>query len=299
MKKREYLIKTFSRTKKKDYENYVLTAIWHKLDNMDLKPVSQQYVRRQNGSYALMDLYFPQLHIGLEVDEAHHAANQEADRLRMDDIISAVGEDDISDFQCFRIDVTKSLEEINDKINEIVAIIQDKASDLDLNWKSYDEELEQLKQQDELTIYDDFSFTYIKDIANTVFGKNARGYQQSYFRLKDKLWLWCPKLSITENGSARSIAGGWLNLLAEDWSHIDESHEDPEVVEARKTSYMEEFESGKERAVFAKYRDNLGFNRYRFIGIFKVAGPSPENENYLRYERINDRVGIVKQMMLN
>lgn len=30
--KREYLIRTFSRTKRKDYENYILNAIWHKLD---------------------------------------------------------------------------------------------------------------------------------------------------------------------------------------------------------------------------------------------------------------------------
>ncbi|QTN01147.1 hypothetical protein ERJ70_18780 [Sediminibacillus dalangtanensis] len=293
MNKRDYLVKTFSRTKRKDYENYILTAIWHKLDNMNLKPVSQQYVKRQNGTYALMDLYFPQLHLGVEVDEAYHQENQKEDKLRMDDIISAVNEDSIHDFQWFRIDATKSLEEINDSINEIVSVIQDKASKTILKWKTYEEELKQLKQQEYLTIYDDISFMDIKDIANTVFGKNAKRYQRSYFRVKDKLWLWCPKLSIIENGNTKSVAGGWLNILAEDWSYIDESHQDGGIAKERSGSYMEEVESGRERAVFAKYKDNLGFNRYRFVGIFKVSGISPDNEMFIRYLRVNDKVKIV------
>lgn len=294
MNKRDYLVKTFSRTKRKDYENYILTAVWHKLDNMNLKPVSQQYVKRPNGTHALMDLYFPQLHIGIEVDEAYHQDNQTGDKLRMDDIISAVNEESIKDFQCFRLDATKSLEEINERINEVVVGIKDKASKTTLKWQTYEEELQHLKLKKYLTIYDDVSFMDIKDIANTVFGKNSKRYQRSYFRLKDKIWLWCPKLSITINGDAKSAAGGWLNFLAEDWSYIDESHQDEAIVEERKENYIEEVNFGRERAVFAKYKDNLGFNRYRFVGIFKILGISPDNENCIRYLRIADRVEIVR-----
>lgn len=213
MNKRDYLVKTFSRTKRKDYENYILTAIWHKLDNIDIKPVSQQYVKRKNGTHALMDLYFPQLHIEVEVDEVYHQDNQEADKLRMDDIISAVNEEFIEDFLCLRIDATKSLEEINDRINEVVKIIKDKALKIPLKWKTYEEEIIQLKQKEYLSIYDDIAFKNIKDIANTVFGKNAKGYQRSFFRVKDNIWLWCPKLSITEDGYTKSAAGGWLNFF--------------------------------------------------------------------------------------
>jgi len=294
MNKRDYLVKTFSRTKRKDYENYILTAIWHKLDNMDLKPVSQQYVKRQNGAHALMDLYFPQLHIGIEVDEAYHQDNQKEDRIRMDDIISAVSEDFIEDFICLRIDATKSLEEINSRINEVVSIIKDKTSKTTLNWRTYEEELEQLKQQNYLSIYDDVSFKDIKDIANTVFGKNSKRYHRSFFRVKEEMWLWCPKLSITVNGVAKSAAGGWLNFLAEDWTYIDESQQDVVVNKERKESYMKETNFGYDRAVFAKYKDNLGFNRYRFVGVFKVSGTSPENEDFIRYLRIDNKVKIVK-----
>src|SRR5690625_4200966 len=229
---------------------------------MNIKPVSQHYIKRPNGTHALMDLYFPQLHIGIEVDEAYHQSNQKMDKLRMDDIISAVNEESIKDFQCFRIDATKSLKEINDRINEVVKVINDKASKTTLNWLTYEEELQQLKQKKYFSIYDDVSFRDIKDIANTIFGKNSKRYQRSFFRVKDKMWLWCPKLSVTINGDAKSIAGGWLNFLADDWSYIDESHQDETIVNKRKENYIEEVNLGSERAVFAKYKDNLGFNRY-------------------------------------
>ena len=80
--KREYLIKTLSRTKRKDYENYVVGAIWHRLNNLEIKPVSQQYVQRSDGKYALLDLYFPQINVGIECDEAYHEQNVEPDKIR-------------------------------------------------------------------------------------------------------------------------------------------------------------------------------------------------------------------------
>ncbi len=294
MDKRDYLVKTFSRTKRKDYENYILTAIWHKLDNVDLKPVSQQYVKRKNGKHALMDLYFPQLNIEIEVDEAYHQDNQKADKLRMDDIISAVNEESVEDFLCLRIDATKTIEQINDRINEVVSIIKNKASKVLFKWLSYEEELDQVRQQKYLSIYDDASFKYIKDIANIVFDRNVKGLQQAFFKAKDNVWAWCPKLSINVDGDIKSMAGGWINFLAEDWTYIDESHQDGKKVEGRKNTYMEEMNSDRERAVFAKYKDNLGHNRYRFVGVFKSSGLSPETESCIRYSRIADKIKIVK-----
>ena len=66
MDKVEYLIKTFSRTKRKDYENYILNAVWQKIDCLDLRPVTQQYVKGHDNEYYLIDLYFPQINIGVE-----------------------------------------------------------------------------------------------------------------------------------------------------------------------------------------------------------------------------------------
>lgn len=32
----------------------------------------------------------------------------------------------------------------------------------------------------------------------------------------------------------------------------------------------------QERAVFTIYKNNLGFNSYRFVGVFKISGVSPD-----------------------
>ena len=56
--KLNYLSKTFSKIDKKSIETYVISRIWNKLDNLDIKIVCQQYVKRESG-YALLDLYFP------------------------------------------------------------------------------------------------------------------------------------------------------------------------------------------------------------------------------------------------
>ena len=48
--KQDYLYRMFSHhTKDKEKENYVVNAIWARLDDLNIKPVTQQYVRRPNG----------------------------------------------------------------------------------------------------------------------------------------------------------------------------------------------------------------------------------------------------------
>ena len=73
--KLNYLSKTFSKIDKKGIETYVISRIWNKLDNLDIKIVCQQYVKRENG-YALLDLYFPQINFGVEIDEGQHMSEE-------------------------------------------------------------------------------------------------------------------------------------------------------------------------------------------------------------------------------
>ena len=67
------------RTKGKKYENFIVNAIYTKVDNPDLMPVTQQYVRNPKDSrkYYLLDLYFPQINFGVEIDDigVHLLAN--------------------------------------------------------------------------------------------------------------------------------------------------------------------------------------------------------------------------------
>lgn len=59
--KLEFLSKLFQKTSKKALENYVLTRLWHKLDDFDVKIIPQQYVNRHEDKFALTDVYFPQV----------------------------------------------------------------------------------------------------------------------------------------------------------------------------------------------------------------------------------------------
>ena len=80
MDKLAYIVRTLSRTRRKDYENYVVNAVWQRLADPGVKPVTQQYVRRADGSYYLIDLYFPQLSMGVECDEGYHESRGQRDR---------------------------------------------------------------------------------------------------------------------------------------------------------------------------------------------------------------------------
>ena len=120
MDKKEYIIRQLGRTKNKKYEAYVVTRIIHLLNDFNIKFVTQQHVNRPTGR-ALTDLFFPQMKLHIEVDEAHHknTKNKEADIVREADIINATGHKPVE-----HIDVTKTLEVINTRIDQIVSMIK-------------------------------------------------------------------------------------------------------------------------------------------------------------------------------
>lgn len=116
-KKFEYIARTLSRTKRKEYENYVVNAIWNRLNTMEVKPVSQQYIKHKSGYY-LIDLYFPQLNIGIECDEGYHKQKVEQDihrEITIFDILKQVK--NISEYQALHVDVTRSYAEKEEEIN--------------------------------------------------------------------------------------------------------------------------------------------------------------------------------------
>ena len=129
-----YLAKTLSRTKRKDYENYVVNAIWNRVNDSSLVPVSQQYVKGRSGSYYFIDLYFPQLKIGIECDEGYHSSNDQKilDAEREATIIDVMKQVDGCDYTALHVDVTKTFEEVEEQINAHVLTIKSKVEELDV-----------------------------------------------------------------------------------------------------------------------------------------------------------------------
>ena len=80
--KHDYLVDQIHRTAYKKYENYVIGSLIHDKSLSDLKPCTQYYVKRVDGGYALLDLYYPQIELAIEIDEPPHENNVELDETR-------------------------------------------------------------------------------------------------------------------------------------------------------------------------------------------------------------------------
>ena len=58
MTKKEFIVRQLAKTNKKNYENYVVTGILHRLADPQVKFVTQQHITRPGGKRALTDMYF-------------------------------------------------------------------------------------------------------------------------------------------------------------------------------------------------------------------------------------------------
>ena len=136
-----YLVKTRSRTKRKDYENYVVNAIWNRINNAKLVPVTQQFVKDKNGNHYYIDLYFPQLKIGVECDEGYHNNIEQKvlDAERELTIFDVLNQIDGRDYIALHVDVTKPYNEVEAQIDAHVATIKSKIDELNIEdgWNNH------------------------------------------------------------------------------------------------------------------------------------------------------------------
>ncbi len=92
----------------KKHENFVITALLHDERLRKLKPLTQHYVPLSDSNYALIDLYYPQIDLAIEVDEPHHLDNQDADKERQEGIESLIQ----CDFIRFEVDAGNIISDI-------------------------------------------------------------------------------------------------------------------------------------------------------------------------------------------
>ena len=182
MTERDYIIKQISKTNKKNFENYVVTRIYHLLNRVDLKFTTQQFVNRPEG-HALTDMYFPQLSVHIEVDEPFHMKQVELDINRDSDIIQA------TDHEINRIEITEDLNSINRKIDIIVNDLKSKIKKKEQNktWEPWDLEKEfnpsYYKEKGYLDVGENPVFRKIVDACNCL-GQNYISVQQGWFKSK-------------------------------------------------------------------------------------------------------------------
>ena len=278
MDKKEYIKRQISRTNKKDYENYVITRIIHGINDLNVKFITQQYVKRPNGR-ALADLYFPQINYFIEVDEGHHLTQMEADKVRDADFENA------TDVKPKRIDVaTKSIEEINQQIDEVIIEIKSLITEKKQNkqWMDWDLEAEMnpdtwIKKK-KIHVNDKVAFKRIVDGCKCM-GLNYAGYQRAGANhpFEENTLIWFPKLYPN---------GIWENDFDENNGIIIEKNiESIEKRNAHINSCLND--KRQRRIVFARVKGMLGDVQYRFRGVFELDREKTNNEIGLVWVRVS------------
>lgn len=281
MTKDEFILRQLSRTKRKKYEQYVVTKIIHLIDNHDVKFITQQYVTRPSGR-ALTDLYFPQLGLHVEVDEAHHLSNKEADSMREADIVEATGH------KFLRVDAALSLEAIDKQIVEIVNEIKSQLTRKNIEpWDlEYEMSTEKYLGLGYVDADEDVAFKTIKDACNC-FGHKYKGYQKAVAVFpEENTILWFPKAYPNS---------GWNNAISDDHEVITERSVDEDIAREHIEKHINpKFGKETRRVVFARVKGSLGDVLYRFRGVYELNLKKSNQDVGLIWERTAKRVSTIK-----
>lgn len=293
-RKVNYIIKTLSRTKRKDYENYIVNAIWNRIDKK-IKPVSQQYVNNpfDNRKHYFIDLYFPSINLGIECDEGHHKAQITEDKKRELTIHDVLHKLSLTkEYRAEHIDVTKSFDDIERQIADVVNIINHLSADISLEeeWKFLDAS-KYFDGKEYIYTSDNVIFKTHEEINKCIFntGHHAQrgGYILPTFKdnplLKDYS-VWYPQLVIKSPTGEDIGHKNWYNKLLDDGNTIEEYN--PTRTYAHKDK--------EKKIIFAKDKDLLGNNGYKFVGIFQLEGSRTEGHTVWIHKKISDKCIIIK-----
>ena len=295
MDKKEYIVNQLRRTFNKKYENYCITRIYHLLNRNDVQIITQQMFKREKDKeIALADLYFPQINLSIEIDEPHHFSQKDADRQREQEIkekkalidqkLIALGEVIYHDLEIERIDVSKSIEEINSRIDEIISIINKKISELGdefIPWENCDKTPEDYIKLGEISCRDNVGLHTIQEVSE-LFNKGYRGTQKCFFSTNDdKFYIWCPKLKLEDTDF---IDNHYQNEISLDGKFIYETEKDNDEFYT--------YERPRERIVFPKYKDETGCWRYKFKGIYRFNKDLSDKTKKAVWEKVGETIDL-------
>lgn len=264
----DYFAKILTGMRNRRYEFFVISRIFHILNDRELEITTQQLVRAKEGRF-LLDLYFPQLKIAVEVDEAHHERQTDSDKNRERAVIEVVG-DDIN-FQ--RIEIKdQPINKVCSKIDAVIGVIRERKKKLEMAslfvpfvyGQKY--ETKYWLERGRLSVSDDARFQTHVDVAK-LFRKNYAGHQRATIKLNDGHSIWFPRLyenrdwdnKLSPNGKViemRKMPGGQFNANERNWEGM---------------SY-----------VFAHHRDEFGAIYYAFKGVFKIEEQAGNNATFAR-----------------
>lgn len=298
------------RTKGKAYENFIVNAIYSRVCNPELIPVTQQYVKSSNskGEYYLLDLYFPQLNYGIEIDEMPHsnATHRYADLVRAEDINATIRCKEYripiykKDSSKNRI-VKRTIDEIEKDIELVVSIIKKRIARKKggIKWETNEQKKKTIIQCGIFSDADDVDYKGITEIYNLCGGKRhgpnkgeaAKALRSCYVTLNDEYKLWVPKLAIIlSDGSVKNTANGYENYLSDNHKWLYE------IQVGKKKKWTEKDKEKKKKyknVVFMQMRDRFGKRCVKFLGVYQCSCfTRVGSDNCAIYKRIAREVEI-------
>lgn len=288
--KLDYITRLFRKIRNKRFEVYVIQRIWDLLDDDRIRFVTQQYFRRdESGKYALTDLYLPQINMVIEIDEGQHIANEHQDALRSEDIMQIKEVEGVCIERIALCDKNTlkafTMQEVHQQIDAVVKKIKEAVMQMGDEFRPWDSDLwtpEYYKRKGCFRVCDD---DYVKSIddAATVFDTKAkhRGYLRAAgFDVPDKdgVIVWCPAKNNKQ----------WSNdLVVEDGGTlIYEYNNDPRQRGAHVRKHVSK--AAETRITFFREKDDLGFNFYKFVGVFEIDKPRSLKLNKCVWVKIAD-----------
>lgn len=281
--KTDYILRSLQKIRNKKWEFFIVSRIIHALDDDEIEFVTQQYVRREDGAYALTDLYFPQFDLHLEIDEPHHEKElaKQKDTLRTRDLVLVTGHK-IERLKIQKEDGTlKSLSEIRSEVDEFVKKIRIqktmKSDFLPWNLETRYSPAPVI-ERGVVKIADNVVFRTQID-AMRCFGFKGNGWQKGAWTIPDGSndYLWFPRLF--EHGM-------WRNELSEDGTEIHERAIDSDGRASIQKQRRDIREMPNRKAiVFAKAKDALGYSLLRYVGTFQPRR-SETDPDVISFDRI-------------
>lgn len=285
----DYIARVFQKTASKKFEHYVITRMWNQLNDTDIKLVPQQYVSRNNDNYALTDIYFPQVGIHVEINEPAHYATVEReieDNNRRKEIISK------TNHAVETIDCRESINGIHSQIDAVVQKIKEIVAYQKQNntfnvWNPENEYSPTfIQSKGYMNTNDEVVLRTIDDICvlfNADSNRTKRGFLRTgaieHPTIEDCL-IWWP--------SATNRNGGWNNSTNPDKNEIYESNNNVDKQNGH-VHHLLNNEKRTKRVVFYKYKDELGYNFYKYVGLFEIDKEKTSYEKGIVWKKIEDR----------
>lgn len=264
----------------KTTESYVINRLWHRLDDIRVRFVLQQYVKRKEG-YALADLYLPQLGMIVEVNEEYH----ETDEQKLKDAIRNREVADATKADVFVIRASGSLQEIHEQVDEIVAEMRRRIIALGDKFLPCDYSItrstpEYYKSRGFFSVGTEDWLTNIDDIA-AVFETKPK--HRGYLRVSSVVVPNRPDEIVWWPQPNHKV---WSNELSEDGMFIYEYNKKSE--EERRKHIEQWLNSKQKRITFMKHLSYGVLPTYTFVGVFQINKEKSIEKNMCVWERISD-----------